>query len=68
MEKISPEARKKGGGDEGERGGGGRKKIRAATLIFDVIKRHSPQPVDDITLRSLVSFFKRNSSTGPIFR
>lgn len=38
---ISPEARKKKTGR--------RKKIRAATLIFDVIKRHSPQPVDDIT-------------------
>lgn len=35
--------------EEKIKGGRDRKKIRAATLIFDVIKRHSPQPVDDIT-------------------
>lgn len=26
-----------------------REEIRAATVIFDVIKTHCPQPVDDIT-------------------
>lgn len=54
--------------EEKIKGGRDRKKIRAATLIFDVIKRHSPQPVDDITdTIGTISglFLGRNSLRNP---
>lgn len=38
-----------GGCGDLENGKQGRLEIRAANICFDVIKRNSPQPVDDIT-------------------